>query len=250
MATWKKVLLNDGSVNNFLSADGSSYAKTLKQDTHDMLTKLSEADFLDGSAYWETGFIRHVSTRSGGQESTNANHYIGIDTTSYFPASGGTINGSVTLSGAGSHLTVGGNIEVTGNLTVSGDTTTLNVATLSVEDAIITAGSGSISTTNMVRGLEIGTLGSDSQIAQFTYNHPTTNLNGLGWTLKPSAKSGDSTTIALSGSSNQQVAKEVLLVATMKVVASGNAGDEGNLGTFFFSNGELFIKSANTTAGA
>ena len=250
MATWKKVLLNDGLASNFLSADGSSYAKTGKQDTHDMLTKLSAADFVDSDDYWQTGFIKHISTAGGGEEYTPANHYIGIDTTSYFPASGGTINGSVTLSGTGSHLTVGGNISVDGNLTVSGDTTTLNVATLSVEDAIITAGSGSISSTNMPRGLEIGTLGSDSQIAQFTYNHPTTNLNGLGWTLRPSAKASDATTIALSSSSNQQAGKEVLLVATMKVVASGNAGDEGNLGTFFFSNGELFIKTANTPAGA
>jgi len=55
---------------------------------------------------------------------------------------GGFGSNAVTIGDSNDVVTIGNDLTVTGDLIVSGDTTTVNTATLSVEDPLITMGSG------------------------------------------------------------------------------------------------------------
>jgi hypothetical protein len=55
-------------------------------------------------------------------------------TPSFLPLAGGTVTGTVTLDGIGSHLNVGGDLTITGDLTVNGEQTIVNSNTVQVVD--------------------------------------------------------------------------------------------------------------------
>lgn len=71
-------------------------------------------------------------------------------------ASGGSgTDGQGTLTVTAATTSVGGDLTVTGNLTVNGDTTTLNTATLSVEDNIVILNSNVTGTPSLNAGIEV-----------------------------------------------------------------------------------------------
>ena len=55
---------------------------------------------------------------------------------------GGFASNAVTIGDSDDVVTIGNDLVVTGDLTVSGDTTTLNVATLLVEDKVVEVATG------------------------------------------------------------------------------------------------------------
>jgi hypothetical protein len=78
--------------------------------------------------------------------------------------------GTVTV-GLSNNVSVTGNLTIGGNLTVSGDTTTINTATLSVEDNIITLNSGATSSPTLDAGIEVERGTSDN--VQLRWNEST-----------------------------------------------------------------------------
>jgi hypothetical protein len=63
-------------------------------------------------------------------------------------------NGAITI-GLPDNVTVGGNLIISGDLTVNGDTTTLNTATLEVEDNKVLLNKGVVGTPSLDAGIEI-----------------------------------------------------------------------------------------------
>ena len=63
-------------------------------------------------------------------------------------------NGSITI-GLSDNVTVGGNLTISGDLTVNGDTTTLNTATLEVEDNKILLNKGVVGVPSLDAGIEV-----------------------------------------------------------------------------------------------
>ena len=63
-------------------------------------------------------------------------------------------NGSITI-GLPDNVTVGGNLTISGDLTVNGDTTTLNTATLEVEDNKILLNKGVVGVPSLDAGIEV-----------------------------------------------------------------------------------------------
>ncbi len=120
--------------------------------------------------------------------------------------SGGVVNVKNAANSAFANVVLN-DLTIQGNLTVQGDTTTLNVATLNVEDKNITLGSGTDTAATLdTAGLQIGTSGNIA----FTYDHATlswktthvinlnsnklinvlagtTGLDGINWTQFNSA---------------------------------------------------------------
>jgi hypothetical protein len=63
-------------------------------------------------------------------------------------------NGAITI-GLPDNVTVGGNLIISGDLTVNGDTTTLNTATLEVEDNKVLLNKGVVGTPSLDAGIEV-----------------------------------------------------------------------------------------------
>jgi hypothetical protein len=66
-----------------------------------------------------------------------------------------TTSGNLTIDSAGGTVTIDDNLVVSGDLTVNGSTTTLNTATLNVEDNIITLNSGVTGSPTLDAGIEV-----------------------------------------------------------------------------------------------
>jgi hypothetical protein len=65
---------------------------------------------------------------------------LGVFTPDFLPLAGGTLTGSLTLSGASSDLTVGGDVVITGDLQINGTQTVINTTVLQVEDLNVELG--------------------------------------------------------------------------------------------------------------
>jgi hypothetical protein len=101
-------------------------------------------------------------TNSGVTSITGTANEIELNATGVGPYSG-----SVTI-GLPNDVTIGGGLTVTGDLTVNGNTTTLNTATLSVEDNIILLNNGITGTPSLNAGIEVERGTSDN--ASITWN--------------------------------------------------------------------------------
>jgi hypothetical protein len=76
-------------------------------------------------------------------------------------------NGSITI-GLPDNVTVGGNLTISGDLTVNGDTTTLNTATLEVEDNKILLNKGVVGVPSLDAGIQVER--GDSPTAELFWN--------------------------------------------------------------------------------
>lgn len=74
-----------------------------------------------------------------------------------------TVTGDLTVSGTGA-VSLPGDLTVSGDLTVNGDTTTVNTATLDVEDANITINNGGSDATSEGAGITVERTGTDGSL--------------------------------------------------------------------------------------
>jgi hypothetical protein len=138
---------------------------------HDVLIDGTPADnevlaYNSGSGVWinqtsiEAGLIdtsATAQTKAGDLTITGTGSFNNATVTSGAASSSTTtgalkVDGGVGVTG---NIYAGGNLVITGNLTVSGDTTTLNTATLDVEDNIITLNSGVTGSPTLSAGVEV-----------------------------------------------------------------------------------------------
>jgi hypothetical protein len=89
------------------------------------------------------------------------------------PSASGTASGVITTGAQtfAGDKTFSNNVIISGNLTVDGDTTTLNVATLSVEDNIIILNKNATGTPSLNSGIEVER--GDSTNASLIWNETT-----------------------------------------------------------------------------
>ena len=110
------------------------------------------------------------------------------------------IDGAVDMA---SNLAVGGNVTVTGNLTVNGSTTTLNTATLDVEDKNITLNKGSGDT--------------------------SASADGAGITIQDAVDASNDASIAWNASNDNFVFSHEIVAPSLDI--SGNVDIDGTLET-------------------
>jgi|TARA_R110000823_G_scaffold312688_2_gene439553 hypothetical protein len=125
-----------------------------------------------------------------------------------------TSAGVVSLA---SDLNVGGDLVVTGDFTVNGDTTTVNTATLSVEDPLIIMASGN----NSADSVDIGFYGLyDTSGSQDLYSGLFRDANDSGkWKLFKDLQVAPTTTVNVSGTGYATGS----LVANLEGNVTGNA---------------------------
>jgi len=114
--------------------------------------------YLDGTAHIDTLDVDVNATIAGTLGVTGVLTGTSLDISGDIDVDGTTNLDVVDIDGAvdmASNLAVGGNITVTGDLTVNGSTTTLNTATLDVEDKNITLNKGAGDTSGSVDGAGI-----------------------------------------------------------------------------------------------
>ena len=166
--------------------------------------------------------------------STNTTYSAG----SNMSLSGTTFSATNTNTNLLSGGTCSGNLNVTGTLTVGGSTTTLNTATLTVDDPFVVVGDG-------------GT--SDGGI---TVDHTTTTARGhMIWDASSNrwvVSKGTSPATTVTGTSSFNAN-----VATISVVAgtapTGGVSDGCGIGSFWLSttsgNGTLYCRVGNVVGG-
>ena len=169
-----------------------------------------------------------------------------------------------------------GNLIVPGNLTVSGDTTTLNTATVLVEDNIFVLSSGATGTPSVNSGIEVergdstnasflwnesvdawqaGVVGSEVSISLVGHTHATSDITGLQEYVEDTIATSltDSGTIDFSYTDNDASAgtltAAVILAASNPYLstASGLAVDISALETKLTTDG--YAKKYTTTIG-
>jgi hypothetical protein len=98
-----------------------------------------------------------------------------------------TTTGNLTIDSAGGTVTVDDNLVITGDLTVQGNTVTLETATLSVEDNIITLNHGVTSSPTLNAGIEVERGTSDNVLIRWNetsdkweFTNDGTTYNELG----------------------------------------------------------------------
>jgi len=160
------------------------------------------------------------------QEGTN--DYLQIVTTNGSEAlkiGHGVSGTAITIGHGTSEVTIGDNLTVTGNLTVSGTTTTVNSTTLTIDDHIITAASGSANAaTAGTAGLEIDT--SDGTQLPFVGF-----VDGEGLTEMVVKAEGNTTPFPIA----------IMEFSNNSTAPSGNAG---GVGSFHFDTGDdkLYVR--------
>jgi hypothetical protein len=124
---------------------------------------------------------------------------------------------AVTIGHGTSETTIGDNLVVTGNLTVQGDTTTVNTATLSVEDPLVVLGSGN----NSSDSVDLGIYGLyDTSGSQDLYSGLFRDASDSGkWKLFKDLQAEPSTTVN-TGGTGYAVGT---LVANLEGTVTGNA---------------------------
>ena len=140
---------------------------------------------------------------------TNSSESISIGT--------GLSGTAVTIGHGTSETTIGDNLVVTGNLTVQGDTTTVNTATLNVEDPLIVVGSGN----NSSDSVDLGLYGLyDTSGSQDLYSGLFRDASDSGkWKLFKDLQTEPTTTVNTSGTGYAVGT----LVANLEGTVTGNA---------------------------
>jgi hypothetical protein len=124
---------------------------------------------------------------------------------------------AITIGHGTSETTIGDNLVVTGNLTVQGDTTTVNTATLSVEDPLVVVGSGN----NSSDSVDLGLYGLyDTSGSQDLYSGLFRDASDSGkWKLFKDLQVEPTTTVNTSGTGYAVGT----LVANLEGTVTGNA---------------------------
>ena len=124
---------------------------------------------------------------------------------------------AITIGHGTSETTIGDNLVVTGNLTVQGDTTTVNTATLSVEDPLVVVGSGN----NSSDSVDLGLYGLyDTSGSQDLYSGLFRDASDSGkWKLFKDLQTEPTTTVNTSGTGYAIGT----LVANLEGAVTGNA---------------------------
>jgi len=124
---------------------------------------------------------------------------------------------AITIGHGTSEVTIGDNLTVTGNLTVQGDTTTVNTATLSVEDPLVVLGSGN----NSSDSVDLGLYGLyDTSGSQDLYSGLFRDASDSGkWKLFKDLQTEPTTTVNTSGTGYAVGT----LVANLEGTVTGNA---------------------------
>jgi len=181
---------------------------------------------------------------------------------------------AITIGHGTSETTIGDNLVVTGNLTVQGDTTTVNTATLSVEDPLVIVGSGNNSSDSVDLGLYglYDTSGSQDlysglfrdasdsgkwKLFKDLQTEPTTTVNtsGTGYavgtlvanlegTVTGNASGLSSTLAVASGGTN------ATSFADKAVIISQDSGTDTLTGVAMSTNGQLLIGGTSGPAAA
>jgi len=181
---------------------------------------------------------------------------------------------AITIGHGTSETTIGDNLVVTGNLTVQGDTTTVNTATLSVEDPLVVVGSGNNSSDSVDLGLYglYDTSGSQDlysglfrdasdsgkwKLFKDLQPEPTTTVNtsGTGYaigtlvanlegTVTGNASGLSSTLAVASGGTN------ATSFADKAVIISQDSGTDTLAGVAMSTNGQLLIGGTSGPAAA
>jgi len=145
---------------------------------------------------------------------------------------------SITTTG---NTTIGGNLTVTGDYTVNGDTTTVNTATLSVEDPLMILASGNDSADTV----DIGLYGLyDTSGSQDLYSGLFRDANDSGkWKLFKDLQAAPTTTVNTSGTGYAVGT----LVASIEGAVTGNADTATALasGRTIASTGDVVWTSAS-----
>lgn len=210
MATWKRVIttsddgnykntnvtvsdLGGGSGSTFLKKDGTWATPTdtntnqlttftVSATTDTTATTISQGDDLMFAA--GTG-ISCETTADGTVTITNSSPNTDVDVSVAnlkAKLAGGFASNAVTIGDSDDTVTIGNDLVVTGDLTVSGDTTTVNTATLTVEDKLIKLAdvASPTETTADGAGIQVETSGTEAEWPELKWNK-TGNLTG--WTL-------------------------------------------------------------------
>ena len=124
---------------------------------------------------------------------------------------------AITIGHGTSETTIGDNLVVTGNLTVQGDTTTVNTATLNVEDPLVVVGSGN----NSSDSVDLGLYGLyDTSGSQDLYSGLFRDASDSGkWKLFKDLQTEPTTTVNTSGTGYAVGT----LVANLEGTVTGNA---------------------------
>ena len=175
-------------------------------------------------------------------------------------------SGEVEVAESSGTVTVGlpNNVTISGNLTVSGDTTTVNTATLAVEDPLINLATGN----NSSDAVDIGFYGlydtsgsqdlyaglfrdaGDGKFKLFKDNQaaPTTTVNtsGTGYAVATLVANLEATTATLGGS--DIISTDNTKTLTNKTIVAGNNTISGITSSMFSSAVTLQILDSSGSA--
>ena len=222
--------------------------------------------------------VSHTQGEGSTATISNAGVLSVTGTTNEIEVSGtgaGPWTGAITV-GLPNDVTIGGGLTVTGDLTVNGNTTTLNTATLSVEDNTILLNNGVTGSPTLNAGIEVergdstnasliwnetsdvwqaGLLGSEVAIALVGHTHATSDITSLQEFIEDTISTSltDSGTIDFSYTDNSTsagtITAGVILAASNPYLntTSGLAVDISTLETKLTTDG--YAKKYTTTIG-
>lgn len=169
--------------------------------------------------------------------------------------------GSIIV-GLPNDVTVGGDLIVTGNITVNGNTTTLNTATLSVEDNIVTLNSNVTETPVANAGIEVergtstnasilwdestdtwkvGLSGSETAVSLLGHSHVSTDITDWAEAVQDVVGAfvagSNSVSVSYNDVSNSLTVDTTLASTSYLTKTSGLAVDKSSLGTALVSDG-------------
>jgi len=207
----------------------------------------------------------------GNSSLSNSSITFGDGSSSTAASLGGTVviqgtSNEVEVSESSGTFTVGlpANVTISGNLTVSGDTTTVNTATLAVEDPLINLATGN----NSSDAVDIGFYGlydtsgsqdlyagmfrdaGDGKFKLFKDNQaaPTTTVNtsGTGYAVATLVANLEATTATLGGS--DIISTDNTKTLTNKTIVAGNNTISGITSSHFASAVTLVINDSSGSA--
>jgi hypothetical protein len=201
----------DGTTSGYVTTQGSS----------------STAVFLNGNGAWSTPANDNTTTTADVKTALN----------------GTDLGGAMTIGDANDTITMGQDLVVTGDLTVSGATTTINTATLQVEDKLIKLADVTTPTVTTADGagiqVEASATEADWPEIKWAKAKGTGNTTGAGtangltgWTI-----------------SNMQTSNQVdvaIAVMDFKTTAGAPSNIAGGIGSFSYNSNdtELYLRTA------